>query len=95
MYIIGTDRERIKRIERVNHELHAMFESNYRMPDTITKWHDIIESRTDSDLLTGIDFVLEDEKLNQHSEAEQVREDLTYFEKSETKPEKFKPEEEI
>jgi hypothetical protein len=32
-YIIGTDRTRIERIERVNHELHAMFESNYKYRD--------------------------------------------------------------
>jgi UDP-galactopyranose mutase len=86
-YIIGTDRERIEKIERVNHELHKMFETNY----TSKKWHDIIESQTDSDLLTRVDYVFEDEKLNQHPEAEQIREDLTYFEISDIKPEKFKP----
>jgi hypothetical protein len=78
-------------VEQAEHELHSLLETNYKIPESMTNWHHIVQSQTDSDWLIRVDYVLDNEKRSQLDNASEVETAINNLTQSETKPDKFEP----
>ncbi len=77
-------------VEQAEHELHEMFESNYKIPRLMNNWHHLIQSQTDDDWYIHVDYVLDSDKRSQLDNANEVETAISNLTQSETKPNKFK-----